>query len=114
LIQIKRAYEPASSKDGTRILVDRLWPRGVSKEKIKVKEWMREIGPSKELIKWFGHDPKKFEEFERRYRKELDDKEDLVEKLRALSKERDLTLVYSAKDQEHNQAVVLKKVLEGK
>ena len=112
MIRIKRAYEKASARDGTRILVDRLWPRGVSKERIKVTEWMRDIGPSRELIKWFGHDPRRWEEFEKRYRKELEAKENLIEKLRALAKKNDLTLVYSAKDEIHNQAVVIQKVLE--
>lgn len=114
MIRIKRAYEGASPKDGTRILVDRLWPRGVSKERIEVSEWMKDIGPSKELIKWFGHDPKRWEGFEKRYREELAGKRDLLEKLRFFSKKGDLTLVYSAKDELHNQAVIIKKVLEEK
>lgn len=111
MIEIKRAYEKASKEDGTRVLVDRLWPRGVSKERINVAEWMKDIGPSRELIKWFGHDPKRWNEFERRYRAELADKRDLIGKLKALSGKGDLTLVYSARDELHNQAVVLKRAL---
>lgn len=94
--------------------MDRLWPRGVSKGRIKVSEWMKDVGPSRELIKWFGHDPKRWDEFERRYRLELKGKGDLLERLASLSKKGDLTLVYSARDELHNQAVVIKKVLEGK
>ena len=114
MIAIKRAYESPSSEDGTRVLVDRLWPRGVSREKIKVSEWMKDIGPSTELREWFGHDPAKWEGFEKKYRGELARKGELLRRLRSLSKKGDLTLVYSAKDELHNQAVVLKEVLEGK
>jgi uncharacterized protein YeaO (DUF488 family) len=112
MIRLKRAYDVVSAEDGTRILVDRLWPRGVSKEKIKVSEWMRDIGPSKELIKWFGHDPEKWAGFEKRYKRELRGKGDLIQKLRTFSRKDNLTLIYSAKDELHNQAIVIKNVLE--
>jgi len=104
----------SSREDGIRILVDRFWPRGMSKEKIGVSEWMRDIGPSQELIRWFGHDPKRWADFEKRYRKELASKRNLIQRLMQISDESDLTLVYSARDEFHNQAVVIKKILEEK
>ena len=112
MIRIKRIYEEAGKGDGTRILIDRLWPRGVSKEAAKVDEWLKEIAPSDKLRKWFNHDSKKWNEFKRKYRAELITKKDLVEKLRDISRTRTLTLVYSAKDELHNQAVALKELLE--
>lgn len=114
MIRIKRAYENASAKDGTRILVDRFWPRGINKQKIRVSEWMRDIAPSRELLGWFGHEPRRWEEFEKRYREELADKKDLLEKLRTVSQKNDVTLVYSARDELHNQTLVIKKLLEKK
>ncbi len=110
-VTIKRAYDPPSPDDGTRILVDRLWPRGVKKSKAGISQWMKEIAPSNELRKWFGHDPARWEEFRRRYRAELTGKRDLVGRLRELSREGPLTLVYSAHDAAHNQAVVLRELL---
>jgi uncharacterized protein YeaO (DUF488 family) len=110
-VTIKRAYEPPSPDDGTRILVDRLWPRGVKKAKAGISQWMKEIAPSNELRKWFGHDPGRWEEFRRRYRAELTGKRELVSRLRELSREGPLTLVYSAHDEAHNQAVVLRELL---
>jgi uncharacterized protein YeaO (DUF488 family) len=110
-VTIKRAYEPPSPDDGTRILVDRLWPRGVKKAKAGISQWMKEIAPSNELRKWFGHDPGRWEEFRRRYRAELTGKRELVSRLRELSREGPLTLVYSAHDAAHNQAVVLRELL---
>ncbi|MEN6645239.1 MAG: DUF488 domain-containing protein [Armatimonadia bacterium] len=111
---IKRAYEPAEEKDGFRVLVDRLWPRGVTKEKLQADLWLKELGPSTELRKWFGHDPEKWEEFRRRYRKELAEKQDLLGQVEQHLKEGRVTLVYSAKDEEHNQAVVIQEYLERK
>jgi uncharacterized protein YeaO (DUF488 family) len=110
-IRIKRAYAPASSHDGTRILVDRLWPRGLKKSDAHVAQWMKEIAPSGELRKWFGHDPARWEEFRSRYKNELGAKCDLLAELRSLAQKEQLTLVYSARDEAHNQAVVLREAL---
>ena len=110
-IRIKRAYDPAAPSDGTRILVDRLWPRGVKKADADIAQWMKEIAPSNELRKWFAHDPERWEEFRRRYRAELAGKRELVSALRELARKGTLTLIYSAHDQEHNQAVVLRELL---
>ena len=107
-IRIKRAYEPPSSADGTRVLVDRLWPRGLKKTDAHVAQWLKEVAPSNELRKWFGHDPARWEEFRRRYKTELTAKGDLLGELRELAKQGPLTLVYSAHDEAHNQAVVLR------
>lgn len=116
MIAIKRAYDPQSRADGVRILVDRLWPRGVKKEEAHVKKWMRELGPSDELRKFFAHDPARWREFRKRYLAELESPEaaPLLAELVEIARKRNLTLVYSAKDQEHNQAVVLKELLERK
>ncbi len=111
-IQIKRIYEKAANRDGTRILVDRVWPRGVSKEDAKLDEWMKDIAPSKELRKWFDHKEERFDGFSKKYKKELKDHSDLVEQLLEKAKEKRLTLLYGAKDEKHNQAVVLKEYLE--
>jgi len=111
-VKVKRVYEHPDPADGYRILVDRVWPRGVGRERAAVDLWLREAGPSTELRTWFGHDPERFEEFERRYRAELDGSEPLKELKDAVGQNRTVTLVYSAKDEEHNQAVVLKKLLE--
>ncbi|HYK26250.1 MAG TPA: DUF488 domain-containing protein [Steroidobacteraceae bacterium] len=107
-IKIKRAYEQPSSADGTRVLVDRLWPRGLKKANAHVAQWLKEVAPSNELRKWFGHDPARWEEFRRRYEAELAGKRDLLGELRELAKNGPLTLVYSAHDEAHNQAVVLR------
>lgn len=112
MIHSKRVYEVSQNSDGFRVLVDRLWPRGMSKEKAQIDLWMKEVAPSDTLRKWFGHDPKKWEEFEKRYKEELQGKQDMIAQLRQLHKEHGtLTLLYGAKDTEHNQAVVLAKVL---
>lgn len=108
---IKRAYEAPTDADGERYLVDRLWPRGIKKEDLKIVEWLKELGPSTELRKWFGHDPEKWEEFRTRYREELAEKTDLLATLRTAMKSGTVTLVYSAKDEMHNQAVVLQELL---
>ncbi len=113
-IKLKRAYEKPSPADGTRILVDRLWPRGVSKEKASLDGWMKEIAPSTELRKWFAHDPKRWEEFRRRYGEELRGHPERLEELRSLARKGTLTLVYAAHDEAHNDAVVLREVLLGR
>lgn len=110
-IRIKRAYEPPASTDGTRVLVDRLWPRGVGKETLAIARWVKEIGPSDSLRRWFGHDSERWNEFRRRYGAELAKHADLVDELRSLARERRLTLVYAARDDAHNNAIALRDVL---
>jgi uncharacterized protein YeaO (DUF488 family) len=110
-IQLNRAYEPAAPEDGVRILVDRLWPRGVSKAKAALDEWLKDIAPSTELREWFGHDPELWPEFQRRYRAELHEHEPQLEHIRDLAGAQTVTLVYSAHDEAHNDAVVLREVL---
>lgn len=110
-MRIKRAHLPPSTRDGARILVDRIWPRGLKKTDAAIERWMRELAPSTALRRWFGHDPARWEEFERRYRAELRDKAELLNGLRDIARERPLTLVYWAHDEQHNQAVVLRDVL---
>ncbi len=112
MIKIKRIYDPPSKDDGKRILVDRLWPRGIRREDAKIDEWLKDIAPSDELRKWFSHEPSKWQEFKSRYKKELKDKSDLIERLRSESKSGTITLLFAAKDMEHNNAVVLKEVIE--
>lgn len=111
-INIKRVYEEQSSDDGQRILIDRLWPRGLTKEKAKIDLWLKEIAPSTQLRQWFGHDPNKWNEFQKRYRAELEKNKEIVSELVTQLKKGKTTLVYSAKDEEHNDAVVLKEYLE--
>ncbi len=111
-IQIKRIYEDASGADGYRVLVDRLWPRGVSKEAAQLDEWLKDISPSPELRKWFNHDPERFEEFKKRYETELAEKEEQVRKLLDMAEKQKVTLLYAAKDETHNHAVVLMEFLE--
>ncbi|MEO8862890.1 MAG: DUF488 domain-containing protein [Candidatus Saccharimonadales bacterium] len=108
MIRIKRVYEEPSKDDGFRILVDRLWPRGVSKDKAAVDIWLKEIGPSTELRNWFGHVPAKFDEFKKRYKKELKDNPDTNTLNNLIADHKTVTLVYGAKNTEANQAVVLK------
>ena len=113
MIRIKRVYEEASEGDGFRILVDRLWPRGLSKSKARVDLWMRDVSPSDKLRKWFAHDSEKWETFAEKYKQELRDKQELVRKIKQIEKEKGtVTLLFSAKDREHNNAVALSKVLE--
>ncbi len=112
MIQAKRVYEAPSRTDGLRVLVDRLWPRGLTKERAAVDVWLKDVAPSTELRKWFGHDPSKWQEFQARYRKELRKKKDALAVLRRNIKERTVTLVYGARDEDHNAALVLKQVLE--
>lgn len=111
MIKIKRIYEGSEKGDGKRILVDRLWPRGVSKEKADLDLWMKDIAPTTELRKWFGHDPKKWPEFKKRYKQELRKNKASVEEIKKISKGKTVTLLYGAKDEEHNEAVVLKDFL---
>jgi len=115
MIRVGRIYEPAGEDDGWRVLVDRLWPRGLKKEKAKVDEWMKEIAPSNELRTWFGHQPERWPAFEKRYRAELLKQKDLLAKLRALEKEHGtVTLLFGARDEEHNQAVALRNLLRAR
>lgn len=111
MIKIKRIYDTPLAEDGFRVLVDRLWPRGISKEKASVNEWLKDIGPSNELRKWFGHQPELFSEFAQKYKTELNSKMDLLHYLKNISDKENLTLVYSAKDEFHNQAEVILQVL---
>ena len=104
---LKRVYEPPSKTDGTRILIDRLWPRGLSKDKAHVDLWLKAIAPSTELRRWFGHDPKKWTEFQNRYRAELEGNAEAVAELKAALADGPATLVYGARDEAHNDAVVL-------
>ena len=110
-VRLKRAYEPARPSDGYRILIDRLWPRGVSREQAKLDEWERELPPSTDLRQWFGHEPSRFEEFRRRYIEELRGQRPRLTELRQRARGGTLTLVFSARDTEHNDAVVLAEVL---
>ncbi len=110
-VRIKRAYEPAERSDGYRVLIDRIWPRGVSKEEAQLDEWARALAPSGELRRWFGHEPAKFAEFRRRYQAELAEHEEKLGELRDRGRRGTLTLVYSARDTEHNDAVVLAEFL---
>jgi uncharacterized protein YeaO (DUF488 family) len=110
-VRLKRAYEPPARSDGYRVLIDRLWPRGVSKEDAQLDEWARELAPSSELRRWFGHDPARFEEFRRRYLDELAAQQAKLRELRQLARKGTLTLVYGARDSEHNDAVVLADLL---
>jgi uncharacterized protein YeaO (DUF488 family) len=110
-VKLKRAYEPAGPDDGTRILVDRLWPRGLSKAEAAVDRWLKEIAPSTELRQWFGHDPARWPEFRRRYAEELRQHASVLDEVRALAREDTVTLVYGARDETHNDAVALKDVL---
>lgn len=110
---IKRVYDDPSDDDGYRILVDRLWPRGISKERAAVREWIKELGPSTELRHWFGHDPAKYPEFRERYRTELAAQRHLWQPVLDRARSERVTLVYSAADTEHNQAVVLREYLVG-
>lgn len=113
MLHIKRVYEDPDATDGTRYLVDRLWPRGVAKEKLVMEAWLKEVAPSGELRQWFGHDATKWKEFERRYAAELDDNPEAWKPLIKSSTQGTVTLLYAAHDAEHNNALVLKIYLEG-
>jgi uncharacterized protein YeaO (DUF488 family) len=110
-IRIKRVYEEPAKDDGMRILVDRLWPRGLTKQRADIDLWLKDIAPSTELRKWFGHDPEKWKEFRKRYNEELKKNTEQTEILKEQLKKGIVTLVYGAKDEEHNEALVLKELL---
>jgi uncharacterized protein YeaO (DUF488 family) len=110
-VRVKRVYEPAAASDGERILIDRIWPRGVTREAAHLDEWARELAPSTELRRWFGHDPARFGEFRRRYTAELAAQEGKLRELRRRARAGTVTLVYGARDAEHNDAIVLAEIL---
>ena len=116
IIKLKRAYAPPEGSDGTRVLIDRLWPRGVSKDEAAIDLWLKELAPSTALRKWFDHDPAKWEEFKSRYGVELDgaERRAILYKLLGMARDGPLTLVFAAKDAEHNNAVALKEILQRK
>jgi uncharacterized protein YeaO (DUF488 family) len=111
-VKFKSVYEQPTDSDGSRILVDRLWPRGLTKEKAHVDLWLKEIAPSTELRQWFGHDPEKWKSFRGRYETEIRNNDDLIGMLRDIAKEGTVTLLYGARDEKHNEALVLKQYLE--
>ena len=112
-INIKRIYDDKSQDDGYRVFIDRLWPRGVKKEDAHFDEWLKDLAPSTELRKWFDHDPDRFDEFRKRYKKELQEHKEELDKMRNKAKAEKITLLYAAKDEEMNNAVVVKEILEG-
>lgn len=112
MLKIKRVYEEPSGEDGYRVLTERLWPRGVSKERAALDKWLKSIAPSHDLRKWFDHDPNKWEEFKERYRRELFGSEAVNEILEILKEHDTVTMVYASKDEEHNSTVLLKEFLE--
>ena len=113
MIKLKRVYEEPSQADGLRVLVERLWPRGFTKEHASIDLWLKDVAPSTELRKWFGHDPKRWEPFRQRYLAELKGKKDLIDLLKQEEKEGTITLVYATRDEEHSGALVLKDFLAG-
>jgi uncharacterized protein YeaO (DUF488 family) len=114
MFKLKRVYDERSRADGLRVLVERLWPRGLSKERAAVDLWLKEVAPSPELRKWFGHDPARWEPFQKRYWKELEEKDEAVRLLNQKDKRGAITLVYAARDEEHNGALALKQFLDGR
>jgi uncharacterized protein YeaO (DUF488 family) len=112
-LRLKRAYERPTADDGVRVLVDRLWPRGVRKAEAAIDQWIKDLAPSTPLRKWFGHDPTRWQEFRRRYAKELRQHPEQLARLRALARQGPITLVFSARDERHNDAVVLRNLLLG-
>ncbi|QQS45147.1 MAG: DUF488 family protein [Acidobacteriota bacterium] len=114
MIKLKRAYETPSKKDGKRILVERLWSRGISKESAKIQAWLKELAPSAELRKWYQHDVSKWDEFQKRYQKELETKEELINELEQILVNDIVTFIYAARDEEHNSASVLKMYIENR
>ena len=112
MLKTKRAYEPAEVSDGARFLVDRLWPRGIKKEALEMKAWLKDVAPSPALRQWFAHDPAKWQEFQQRYRAELESDPEAWQPILEAAKQGDVTLLYSARDTEHNSAVLLKAFLE--
>jgi uncharacterized protein YeaO (DUF488 family) len=114
MIKIKRVYDDPAKSDGPRFLVDHLWPRGLKKDAVKVKSWIKDVSPSNALRKWFGHDPAKWKQFQRRYFSELDRKPESWQPLMEAAKDNDITLVFGARDTEHNNALALKAYLESR
>ena len=114
MLQLKRAYDPVSRNDGTRFLVERLWPRGLSKTKLRVDAWLKDVGPTTALRKWFSHDPEKWPQFRARYFRELDSRPESWQPIVSAARRRRVTLVYSSHDEEHNNAVALKEYLQSK
>ena len=112
MLKIKRVYDDVSNQDGKRILIDRVWPRGIKKEELKHDEWYKDIAPSTELRKWFDHDEEKWAEFKNKYKKELESHQDMLDDIRKDADGHNVTLLYAAKDEKHNHAIVLKEVLE--
>jgi uncharacterized protein YeaO (DUF488 family) len=112
-VRVKRVYDEADPDDGYRVLADRVWPRGVSRQRAQVAEWMRDLAPTDELRRWFGHVPERFEQFRSRYRRELEAHHERLEELRARARSGRVTIVYAARDREHNNAVVLAELLRG-
>lgn len=112
MLKIKRVYDDVSNQDGKRILIDRVWPRGIKKEELKHDEWYKDIAPSTELRKWFDHDEEKWTDFKKKYKKELESHQDTLEDIRKDADGHNVTLLYAAKDEKHNHAIVLKEVLE--
>jgi uncharacterized protein YeaO (DUF488 family) len=113
MIALKRVYDAPCPEDGVRVLVERLWPRGLTKERAAVDLWLKDVAPSPELRKWFGHDPARWEQFQERYRQELRERKDTVQLLKQKAKESPVTLLYAARDEEHNGALVLQRFLQG-
>ncbi|MGI0045603.1 MAG: DUF488 domain-containing protein [Nitrosotalea sp.] len=115
MIKIKRIYEDPSPSDGFRILVDGLWPRGLSKDEVRIDLWLKEIAPSDKLRKWFSHDPKKWQGFKSKYKNELKEKTEFIKEIKKIEKEKKIvTLLYSARDEEHNNVLVLSEILKNK
>lgn len=112
MLKIKRVYDDESQQDGKRYLVDGVWPRGVKKEDLDYDEWYKELAPSTDLRKWFNHDPDKWDEFKKRYSRELDGHKDLLKEIKKESDGHNVTLIYGAKDEEHNQAVAIREYIE--
>lgn len=112
MLKIKRAYEDAQRGDGIRFLVDRLWPRGIKKEELQMNAWLKDVAPSPELRRWFGHDPARWQEFQQRYRAELETNPEAWEPILEAARQGEVTLLYSARDTEHNSALLLKSFLE--
>ena len=111
-IALKRAYEPPAKNDGRRILVDRVWPRGIARDDLEIDDWQKDLAPSRDLRAWFGHDPAKWDEFKKRYGRELEQRPDALDRLIEQAKTGVITLVFGARDREHNNAVALKEHLE--
>jgi uncharacterized protein YeaO (DUF488 family) len=113
MIQVKRIYDKPAKKDGYRILVDKLWPRGLTKEKAEIDLWLKEIAPSNELRKWFSHDPEKWNEFRKKYKAELKEKSDLIKEIKKLeARKKTITLLFSAKDESYNNAIALMELMK--